>query len=76
MGIMDNVNADSAKDLAGKGYDAQSEKVDGAIDAAGNKVDDATGGKHGDKIQSGGDKAGEYLDGLSGEQDAEGDQQA
>ena len=50
--------------------------LDGAIDAAGNKVDDATGGKHGDKIQSGGDKAGEYLDGLSGEQDAEGDQQA
>ena len=38
MGIMDNVNADSAKDLAGKGYDAQSEKVDGAIDAAGNKT--------------------------------------
>lgn len=63
MGIMDN-----AKDLAGKGYDAQREKVDGAIDAAGDRVDNATGNKFGDQIASGGDKVGEHLDGLSGDE--------
>ncbi|WP_010540756.1 antitoxin [Dietzia alimentaria] len=50
---------DKAKDLAGKNAD----KVDSAIDKAGDLFDEKTGGKHAqhtDKVQ---DKVGDYLTG-------------
>ncbi len=59
MGFMDDA-LDKAKDLAGDNAD----KLDGAVDQAAEFVDEKTGGKFSDQIQSGADTAKEQLGNL------------
>ena len=59
MGILDK-----AKDLLGQNKD----KAKGAVDKAADVIDDKTGGKHTDKIESGAEKAKGAIDKLAGDQ--------
>jgi hypothetical protein len=59
MGFMDDA-LDKAKDLAGDNAD----KLDGVVDQAAEFVDEKTGGKFSDQIDSGADAAKEQLGNL------------
>jgi len=59
MGFMDDA-LDKAKDLAGDNAD----KLDGAVDKAAEFVDEKTGGKFTDQINSGAETAKEQLGNL------------
>ena len=59
MGLMDKI----------KGFFGQhDEKVEGAIDNAGDFVDDKTGGKYADHVDKAQDTANDTFDKLSGEE--------
>jgi len=55
MGISDSINGmvGKAKDAVG----ANPDKADKGVDAAGDKLDDMTGGKHADKVDKAQDMA-------------------
>ena len=59
MGIGDFV--DKAKDLASE----QGEEVEDAIDKAADFADDKTGGKYSDQIETGAEKATDFVEGLA-----------
>jgi hypothetical protein len=60
---------DKGKDALEKGVDSQGEKVGEGVDRAAELADDKTGGKHGDQLEQGSDKAKDTLDGLDGKDD-------
>ena len=60
MGIMDNLG-----DLAKQHED----RIEQGIEQVGNTIDDKTGGKYTDKIDTGVEKAKDALDGLDGKND-------
>ena len=65
MGFMDSV-----KGLIGKGKDLAADNEDAiqdGIDKAADMVDDKTGGKYSDHIDTGAEKAKEVVEGLDGE---------
>ena len=58
---------DKAKDLAGKAQELageHSDQVKQGLEKAEGLADKATGGKFSDQIESAGDKAADYVDGL------------
>jgi len=59
MGLMDTLKGL----IKGKG-----EKIDGAIDKVGDVVDDKTGGKYTDKIESAQEKAKDVVDKIEGDE--------
>ncbi|WP_457255650.1 antitoxin [Pedococcus sp. P5_B7] len=64
MSMFDNI-----KDKAEALVDSQGEKVGEGLDRAGDFVDEKTGGKYGDQIDQGSDRAKDALDGLDGKDD-------
>ena len=64
MGIFDQ-----AKDLAEKAVDSQGDKIAEGLQQAGDLVDDKTGGRFGDQIDTGVTKAEDALDSLDGQDD-------
>lgn len=64
MGLLDD-----AKDKLGDLVDSHGEKVAGAVDKAAELIDEKTGGKLGDKVDLGADKAKDALDSLDGKND-------
>jgi hypothetical protein len=64
MSMFDNIK-DKAEDLV----DSQGDKVGEGLDKAGEFADEKTGGKYGDQIDQGVDKAKDGLDGLDGQDD-------
>jgi hypothetical protein len=66
MNFLDKLKGlgDKAEDLAADHKD----EVQGAIDKAGNFVDDKTGGKYHDKIEDAEAKADDFVEGLDGDE--------
>ena len=64
MNMFDNI-----KDKAESLVDSQGDKIGEGLDKVGDLVDEKTGGKYGDKIDLGVDKAKDGLDGLDGQDD-------
>lgn len=60
---------DKGKDALEKGVDSQGEKAGEGVDRAAELADDKTGGKHGDQLEQGSEKAKDALDGLDGQDD-------
>ena len=60
---------DSMKDKAADLVNEHGEQVGEGLDKAGDFVDEKTGGKYGDKIDMGVEKAKERLDNLDGQDD-------
>lgn len=60
---------DKAKAAAKKAVDEHGDKVSDATDKAGRLIDEKTGGKHTDKIETGKRKVQEALDNLDGKND-------
>lgn len=60
---------DSAKDKLAKAVDGKGEKIADGLDKAKDKIDDKTGGKYSDKLDTGVSKAKDALDGLDGKND-------
>lgn len=60
---------DDAKDKLTSAVDSQGEKIADGLDKAADLIDDKTGGKFGDKIDLGAEKAKDALDGLDGKND-------
>ena len=60
---------DKAKDAAKKAADEHGDKVRGATDKAGDFINEQTGGKHSDKIETGKQKVKDGLDKLDGKND-------
>jgi hypothetical protein len=58
-----------AKAAAELAVDKGGDKVGDAIDKGLEEADKRTGGKHADKLDQGGDRAKDYLDGLDGKDD-------
>jgi hypothetical protein len=64
MGISDSINGMVGKAKnAMSGHAGESEKV---VDAAGNKVDDMSGGKHADKVDKAQDMAKDRMNKMDG----------
>ncbi|SDP16028.1 MT0933-like antitoxin protein [Pedococcus dokdonensis] len=64
MGMFDNI-----KDKAEALVDSQGERVGEGLDKAGDFIDDRTGGKYSEQIDTGGGRAKDALDGLDGKDD-------
>ena len=64
MNMFDNI-----KDKAEALVDSQGDKVGEGLDKVGDLVDEKTGGKYGDQIDQGVDKAKAGLDSLDGQDD-------
>lgn len=60
---------DQAKDALEKAVDSQGDKISDGLDKAGALIDDKTGGKFGDQIDTGITKAEDALDSLDGQND-------
>lgn len=60
---------DKAKAKLTDAVDSHGDKIAAGIDKAGDFVDDKTGGKHSDKIESAKNKAADALDALDGKDD-------
>ena len=58
---------DEMKDKAGELAREHGDKIDDAIEKAGNMVDEKTGGKHSDKIDAAQQKARDAADKLAGD---------
>ena len=66
MGLLDKLKG--AKDTAKEKVAEHSDQIGGAVDKAAGFVDDKTGGKYHDKIESATDKAKDALGKADGEQ--------
>jgi hypothetical protein len=64
MGFLNKAKA--AAELA---VDKGGDKVGDAVDKGIEEVDKRTGGKHGDQLDTAGDRTKDYLDGLDGKDD-------
>lgn len=64
MGFLDN-----AKDKLADAVDGKGEKIADGLDKAKGLIDDKTGGKFSDKLDTGVEKAKDALDGLDGKND-------
>lgn len=71
MGLLDRFRS-----KAGKTADDHGDKVTQGIDKAGDVVDDKTGGKYSDKVDTAQQKATDAVEGLSSKGDQAGDDQA
>lgn len=71
MGIMDKITgaAEQHKDKIADAVDQHADKIEGGLDQAGAFVDEKTGGKFSEHIETGTDKAADALDGLDGKDD-------
>ena len=64
MGFLDKVKK-TAGDLA----EQHEEKVDEAVDQGADFIDEQTGGKHTDTIESGAEQAKDFIEGLADDED-------
>ena len=71
MGLMDKITgaAEQHKDKIADAVDQHADKIAGGLDKAGDFVDDKTGGKFSEHIETGKDKAADALDNLDGKDD-------